>query len=676
GGTVDNCTIGGFNRFGIFFDGAGINNWTVTNCRIGVDATGNTGRRNEDGGIFIQTAASGYTISNNIISGNGTMTVVGPGLQAEAGCVACVISNNRVGIAANNTCLGNSGSGLFIKNTNSAATIIQNNIIGCNGYGNMGGQLHGIHLIGCTSLQILNNYIGRDAANTQLGNNQDGVGLHTGTSLVLVQDNQIAFNNWGVFMQGGGGSNIIIGNNIHDNGFTNTPLAKTNINEGGGICAQTGSNTNEIGRAITGQGNILTSNKCGIHLRGDPGGSTGNLVYNNTITLSIKGNYTKYATDYSGTGITASGGSSSNRIGGTGALQANLIYRNAGIGVLVDASDQVEIRRNSIYCNGSTTAERSNTTFAIMLMGGANGAITSPGPLVTPPVMTAATGIAVANTPVGDVGAGDIVEVFYDDECGCQAKQYLGNGILSGTQWSYPPAGNPTPIPAGGYCTPGAPLTGGGTCPPHGLNSVTATRTSTGTSPGRTSQLMDCTPTILPVELISFAVVRNGPNSALLTWITASEKNNAYFEILRSTDGATFVPAGYVQGSGTTSLQQNYLFTDEGLQEGKYYYMLNQVDFDGKGHLSAIKVVSLGESDDINVVPTAVLSGETIRVVNFSEEMISSISMIDVSGQIILEETQVSSVTRDISTLGLAPGMYIIRIMAGNHVVTEKVVIH
>lgn len=245
GGTIDNCVIGGFNRFGINLDGANPNNWTITNSKIGTDATGNVARRNEEGGIFVNTAASGIVITGNIVSGNGTAGSVGPGMQFENGCVSCNVQNNRIGIAANNTCLGNSGSGIFIKNTNSALTFLQDNSSGCNGYGNLGGQLHGIHMLACSNLNVLNNYLGTTAANVQLGNNQDGVSMN-GCSSILCQGNTSRYNNWGIFMQAAGGGNILIGNTITGNGFNNTPLVKSILNEGGGICIQTSNNGNFI----------------------------------------------------------------------------------------------------------------------------------------------------------------------------------------------------------------------------------------------------------------------------------------------------------------------------------------------------------------------------------------------------------------------------------------------
>ncbi|MBX9853256.1 MAG: right-handed parallel beta-helix repeat-containing protein [Cytophagaceae bacterium] len=689
-GTVDDCVIGGFDTYGINLNTATINGWTFSDSKIGTDVTGNVVRANRQGGIFSTNANANITVSNCVISGNGsTSATLAPGIQFDQACTACNFTGNRIGVTSSGACLGNTGSGLFLKNTASATTIIQNNIIGCNGYLNSGGQLHGIHLLSCSNIQVLNNYTGTDALGTQLGNNQDGISLNSCSS-ILIQGNTSNYNNWGIFMQGAGGSNIIIGNTVNNNGFNNTPLAKSILNEGGGICAQTSNNNNEIGRAIAGQGNTVNDNKCGIHLRGDPGGTTGNLVYNNTVYSNNSGNYTKYPTDYSGCGIVVSGNSNQNKIGGAGALQFNTVYGSQSYGILIDNSDQVEIRRNRSYCNGGTTANRSNPTYAIRIINGGNNAngTAKPGPITYMGGIgiTNGGGIPSAITP-NNVTAGDVIEVYFDNACGCQLFQYLGDATVAATDWFYPAGGNPTPIPGGGYCQDGSTLPGGGPCDPTNvvtsgapndylINSVTATRTTNpNTATGETSEPMDCNPTILPVDYLSFTAKRNGPNSAVLNWVTAWEKNNAYFEVLRSTDAHNFTVIGTVQGSATTVLSSKYTFTDEALREGTYYYMLNQVDFDGQQAFSHMQVVTLGQANDIEVVPTAVASGQNIRVLNFTGENLADITVVDMSGQIVAVYNNISGSTIDIGTEGFAPGIYMLRIVAGDQVAFEKVVV-
>jgi hypothetical protein len=84
----------------------------------------------------------------------------------------------------------------------------------------------------------------------------------------------------------------------------------------------------------------------------------------------------------------------------------------------------------------------------------------------------------------------------------------------------------------------------------------------------------------LPVELASFTSSVNG-NNVMLNWNTVSEENNSGFEIERSSFGNGWKKVGFVNGKGTTNIAQNYSFTDNGLNSGRYLYRLKQIDYNG-----------------------------------------------------------------------------------------------
>lgn len=89
---------------------------------------------------------------------------------------------------------------------------------------------------------------------------------------------------------------------------------------------------------------------------------------------------------------------------------------------------------------------------------------------------------------------------------------------------------------------------------------------------------------VLPVELTSFtAQMRN--TSVHLRWITATETNNYGFEIERSTNRTDWTTVGFVAGSGTTSSERSYNFTDapavDVLGARVIHYRLRQIDRDG-----------------------------------------------------------------------------------------------
>ncbi|NUM72249.1 MAG: T9SS type A sorting domain-containing protein [Ignavibacteriaceae bacterium] len=96
---------------------------------------------------------------------------------------------------------------------------------------------------------------------------------------------------------------------------------------------------------------------------------------------------------------------------------------------------------------------------------------------------------------------------------------------------------------------------------------------------GRSAYETDLAMVVLPVELTSFTASVTG-DDVLLNWKTASETNNYGFEVQKSKDGVSFVTLGFVKGQGNTSAGAEYSFTDRSA-EGKIFYRLKQIDFDG-----------------------------------------------------------------------------------------------
>lgn len=92
---------------------------------------------------------------------------------------------------------------------------------------------------------------------------------------------------------------------------------------------------------------------------------------------------------------------------------------------------------------------------------------------------------------------------------------------------------------------------------------------------------IDCTPIGLPVELLSFnGVAKEGYNH--ITWSTASERDNDYFRVEKSTDGILWFPLADVKGAGNSVETLDYEIKDNDVAEGVIqYYRLKQFDFDG-----------------------------------------------------------------------------------------------
>ncbi len=96
----------------------------------------------------------------------------------------------------------------------------------------------------------------------------------------------------------------------------------------------------------------------------------------------------------------------------------------------------------------------------------------------------------------------------------------------------------------------------------------------------------------LPVELTSFTAVQNGL-SVELNWSTATEINNAGFEIERKVDDGAWRVVGYKEGKGTSTEPVNYKHVDDisTVQGNAFSYRLKQIDFGGAVEYSDVILV-------------------------------------------------------------------------------------
>ena len=136
----------------------------------------------------------------------------------------------------------------------------------------------------------------------------------------------------------------------------------------------------------------------------------------------------------------------------------------------------------------------------------------------------------------------------------------------------------------------------------------------------------------LPVTLLSFQIKKDN-NAAVLTWETASEKDNAGFEIFRATDDKNFASIATIAGKGTTNLKNNYTWYDRKPLNGINYYRLIQKDIDGKTEELGIKQLNFDlDEDQVLLYPNPVSTQANIQ---FVANTYQSISLTEISGKVL-----------------------------------------
>ncbi len=179
--------------------------------------------------------------------------------------------------------------------------------------------------------------------------------------------------------------------------------------------------------------------------------------------------------------------------------------------------------------------------------------------------------------------------------------------------------------------------------------------------------------TPLPITLISFnAFPENG--EVKLEWSTASETDNAFFTIQKSTDGRGWTTVQKVLGSGTSSNIENYTAYDQTPFPGISYYRLMQTDIDGKQTFSPIISINLeNKNAEISVFPNP-----AINLVNISLPASAryEISLLNISGQLIYSTTITTGDNLVLNVSGYKTGVYFIRIIHEGITETKKLIIN
>ncbi len=356
--------IAGNTLDGIYITGTGSDRNTIQGNYIGVDATGVVAMGNGDDGVEIRSddnIIGGNTAgARNIISGN---TSDGIALVGDNN----LVQGNYIGTDVTGTVdLGNADDGIDISGSNNTiggTTAGARNIIS--------GNADGVEIGNSTTTGnvVQGNYIGTDVTGTlDLGNSDDGIQIFNGATLNTIGGTTAGARN---IISGNDGegidifdvttsNNTIQGNYVGLDATGTADLGNTNQ----GILIDTQATNNTIGGAVAGAGNVISGNDAGgIIIGTDADGTT---IQGNIIGLNAAGTGTIANT---GDGITLS--SDTSQVGGTTALERNIISGNTDDGIQVAGTGNI-IEGNYIGTDITGTVDLGNTDEGIELNGATN----------------------------------------------------------------------------------------------------------------------------------------------------------------------------------------------------------------------------------------------------------------------------------------------------------------
>ncbi len=177
--------------------------------------------------------------------------------------------------------------------------------------------------------------------------------------------------------------------------------------------------------------------------------------------------------------------------------------------------------------------------------------------------------------------------------------------------------------------------------------------------------IVDCT---LPITLTSFATSceENGFNT--IKWTTATETNNDYFIVEKTTDGNNWDIIEKVNGKGTSSSTTHYAITDRNPVNQITYYRLKQVDFDGQTEtFNPISVICTSKEHSMTVFPNPASHSVTISLSGYDFEN-ATLNLLSSNGklvhQIIVSENE-TVMNMELDLRNFAQGVYLLQWIDG-----------
>jgi hypothetical protein len=186
---------------------------------------------------------------------------------------------------------------------------------------------------------------------------------------------------------------------------------------------------------------------------------------------------------------------------------------------------------------------------------------------------------------------------------------------------------------------------------------------------------------IVPVELASFSVSVNG-NDVRLTWQTATELNNAGFDVERAGLNGEWEEIGFVVGNGTSTEIQTYTFSDNNLPAGTYNYRIKQIDYNGTFEYyeleEAIEIGTPSEFALLQNYPNPFNPSTTIEFV-LAEKSNVSLEIYNSIGEKILilinAEKEAGSYKISFDAEELTSGIYYYKLQTENFKRTRKMIL-
>lgn len=175
---------------------------------------------------------------------------------------------------------------------------------------------------------------------------------------------------------------------------------------------------------------------------------------------------------------------------------------------------------------------------------------------------------------------------------------------------------------------------------------------------------------ILPLEFSGLEAVVMSDNQVELTWATAAEINNDYFEVQHAPNGVFWETIATISGQGYSTEPQYYRFIDLNPQAGNHHYRLKQVNFDGSYSYSMEVTVLTGiDQLPIIVMPNPVQENQTIKIEN--ARGLENVEIYNRYGVLVLQTHQ----PRKRILMNFGSGVFTLRVKTNKGWTTQQILV-
>lgn len=177
--------------------------------------------------------------------------------------------------------------------------------------------------------------------------------------------------------------------------------------------------------------------------------------------------------------------------------------------------------------------------------------------------------------------------------------------------------------------------------------------------------------------MLSFNALQKD-NYTDITWATATEKENDYFTIEKSSDGINFKSIEEVDGAGMSTDVMFYSTKDMNPSYGLAYYRLKQTDFNGKSTYSKIISVDYRNIKDLEfeIVPNPTIENEKSNIVlSVVPKKDILVTITDINGIVCYEEVKQISENKIEIPNDFSKGIYIVKIVDSDNIQTKRMII-